>query len=78
MKRVGLLAVACLMLAGCTSYYRVTNVETGKKYYTTSVKKKSGGAVQFKDSRTGEQVTLQSSKVAKVNKEEFTYGDKER
>jgi len=77
MKRIGLLAVACLMLAGCTSYYRVTNLDTGKNYYTKQVSTKSSGAVVFKDSRTGEKVTLQTSKVTKINKEQYTYGDKE-
>jgi uncharacterized lipoprotein YajG len=76
MKRIGLLGVACLLLAGCTTYYKVTDIETQKHYFTTGVQKKSSGAVSFKDSRTGSEVTLQSSEIRKVNKEEFEYGDK--
>ncbi|HRX84285.1 MAG TPA: hypothetical protein P5572_04625 [Phycisphaerae bacterium] len=73
MKRIGLLAGACLLLAGCTSYYRVTDVSTQQNYYTKNVQRKSSGAVVFKDSRTGSEVTLQSSKITKVNKETFEH-----
>lgn len=75
MKRLGLLAAACLMIAGCTSYYRVTDLATGDNYYTSEVRHKSSGAVAFKDSRNGSEVTLQSSKIAKINKEEFEHGE---
>ena len=75
MKRSGLILAVCLMLCGCVSYYRVTDLTTGNDYYTNAVEQKSSGAVVFKDSRTGSQVTLQSSKITEVTKEEFTYGD---
>jgi hypothetical protein len=76
MKRIACLALLLYLIAstGCTTYYRVTDVESQRHYYTTKVQKKSGGAVAFKDSRTGSKVTLQSSQVAKINKEEFNHG----
>lgn len=75
MKRIAMLLVTCLLLAGCTSYYRVTDLTTQQNYYTTDVDTKSSGAVVFKDSRTGSQVTLQSSQITEINKEEYTYGE---
>lgn len=75
MKRIGLLVAVTLFLAGCTTYYRITDVGTNQHYYTTSVTKKSSGAVVFKDSRTGAKVTLQSSEITKVSREEFKHGD---
>jgi hypothetical protein len=59
------------MLAGCTTYYRVTDPSTGKVYYTKDINHRDGGAISLKDAATGDQVTLQSSQVAKVSKEEF-------
>jgi hypothetical protein len=77
MKRVALtavLVVGVVGLSGCTSYYRVTDPSTGRTYYTTSMKKKGDGAVQLRDGRTGQEVTIQNSEVAKVTKEEYETG----
>ena len=75
MKRIWLVLAFCLILCGCTTYYRVTDLTTDNSYYTTQINKKGSGAVHFKDSRSGSKVTLQSSKITKITKEEFTYGD---
>ena len=61
-------------LSGCTTYYQVTDPTTDDVYYSTSVKKLSGGAVQIKDKKTGNEVTLQNSEVKKIEKEEFNQG----
>ena len=77
MKRFALtmaLAACMVELSGCTSYYRVTDPSTGRTYYTTSMKKKGDGAVQLRDGRTGQEVTIQNSEVAKVTKEEYESG----
>jgi len=58
-------ASCAALLAGCSSYYKVRDTSTGREYYTTDVDR-SGGAVQFKDGRTGNNVTLQSSEVTKI------------
>jgi hypothetical protein len=80
MKRTACLAIVpvLLLLAGCTNYYRVTDLATDQDYYTTRVHRRSSGALEFKDSRTGSDVTLTSSKITKVNKEEFKYGKTSR
>jgi len=57
-------------LAACAHYYKVTDPASGKVYYTEKVKR-DGSAVQFKDSQTGSETTLQSSEVAEVSKQTY-------
>ena len=63
-----------LSTAGCTSYYRVTDPTTGRNYYTTRLDEQRDGSVQFKDARTGNEVTVQNSEVKKITKEEYESG----
>lgn len=74
LRLLGLLLV-CLVSVGCTTYYRVTDLNSGKNYYTTQVERERGGAVMFKDSRTGSEVTLQSTEITEVNQEQFEHGE---
>lgn len=62
-------------LAGCGSgaYYMVREPGSATPYYTTSIST-SGSALKFKDAKTGNGVTLQSSEVKKISKDEFTQG----
>jgi len=74
MKRIGVMCILLIGLAasGCSSYYRVTNPETGKVYHTRKIdQSRRGGYIEFKDAVTKEKVTLQSSQVKKVSKYEF-------
>jgi len=62
-------------MAGCTSYYKVTNPASGHDYYTTKVKERgAGGAIKFEDEKTKSTVTLQSSEVKEISEEEFQAG----
>jgi hypothetical protein len=65
-----------LMTAGCsTSYYRVTDPDAGKSYYTHKVEEAGkGGAVKFKDAQSGDSVTVQSSEVKELSEDEFIAG----
>jgi len=67
-------ATACTaLLAGCGTsgaYYMVREPGSATPYYTTSIST-SGSAVKFKDAKTGSGVTLQSSEVRKISKEEY-------
>ena len=63
-----------MLVAGCTNYYRVTDPTTGKAYYTTKVDAGKGGAVKIKDEKTGSTVTLQSSEVKEISKDEYQAG----
>ncbi len=62
-------------MAGCTSYYKVSDPTTGNTYYTTKVKEHGGtGAVTFEDARTKSTVTIPSSAVKELSEEEFQAG----
>ena len=63
-----------VMLGGCARYYQVSDVATGKVYYTNDVDYKKGGAVGFEDEKTKSRITLQSTEVKKINKEKFNVG----
>jgi uncharacterized protein YceK len=73
-SRIGLW-VLCLIftpLAGCSTYLRVTDPASGKAYYTTDIDEAGkAGAVKFKDEKSGSVVTLQSSEVKEVSKDEY-------
>ena len=70
--------IACsfaLILAGCATYYKVTDPTSGRVYYTQKVKKHEGtGGVTFKDAGTGGEITLQSSEILTINRDEFKEG----
>ena len=70
-------ATACTaLLAGCggsSGYFMVRDPGTPTPYYTENIDT-AGSAVKFKDERTGSDVTLQSSEVKKISKEEFMKG----
>ena len=70
-------AIVVLLLilgAGCTSYHKVTDLNTGKAYYSTDIDQKSSGAVELRDGRTGNTVTLPSSEVQAITKDEYMRG----
>lgn len=63
-----------LFIVGCTSYHKVTDLSTGKVYYTTDINHKGSGSVDIKDGRTGARITLPSSEILKITKEEYKVG----
>lgn len=73
MKGIGFAVVAGLLflMGGCSSYYQVLDPVTGKIYYTMDYDSVMGGAVEFRDARTGAEVALQNSEVKEMNEEEF-------
>lgn len=72
-SRVCIVAASSILLAlaGCSSYYRVSDPDSGKQYYTTSIGHKAGGAIEFKDAKSGSTVTVQNSEVSKIKKGEY-------
>ena len=64
------------MVAGCASYYRVTDPASKSIYYTEDIDQMKHGAVKFKDAKTGSEVTLQSSEVKEIDSKEFEEGTK--
>jgi hypothetical protein len=68
----GVLLLACLAtVAGCASYYRVTDLSTNKVYYTKKLDRQPGGSVLFKDATTGTLITLQNSQIKPIDKAVF-------
>lgn len=72
MMRPAILTAMILIMVtlGCATYYKVTDPATGKDYYTEKVERKGGG-VTFKDVNTRATVTLQSSEVLEISKDQF-------
>ncbi len=52
-----ILILALTTLGGC-GYHRITDVDTGKTYYTTNPRVARGGQLGFTDRATGEWIVL--------------------
>ena len=63
-----------LLVVGCASYYKVTDPQTGKEFYTEKIDTLAGGAVKVMDARTGSIVTLQNSQVKEISEKEYKAG----
>ena len=63
-----------LLVVGCASYYKVTDPQSGKEYYTQKVDTLAGGAVKVMDTRTNSIVTLQNSQVKEISEKEYKAG----
>ena len=57
-----------VLVAGCTTYYKVTDPAGNRFYYTTDIDTTDNGAIRIRDERTGANVTLQSSEVLEISK----------
>jgi hypothetical protein len=64
-------AVAMVVTAGCSHYYKVNDPAGNKEYYTKDIDSSRSGAIKIKDEKTGAHVTLQSSEVKEISEEEF-------
>ncbi|MHC5075636.1 MAG: hypothetical protein ACYTFM_04325 [Planctomycetota bacterium] len=74
MKKAIIIIILLMLTAGCTNYYKVKDLNSGQDYYTTDIKYKGSGSVDFKDAKTGTRVVLPSSEVKEIDKEEFNQG----
>ena len=63
-----------LLITGCATYYKVTEPQSGKVYYTEGIDNLKGGAVKLKDARTGSVVTIQNSEVKEISSQEYKEG----
>jgi hypothetical protein len=68
------IGLAFLFLAGCTSYYRINDQASGRVYYTKDYDRSDSGSIIFEDARTRSTVTLPSSEIREVSREEFESG----
>ena len=71
MKRLIPALLAAFLLTACSSYYRVTDTNTNRVFYTKSISNKKSGACQFTDVNSQEKVTLMEYSVKKISKEDF-------
>jgi len=62
------------LVVGCATYYKVTDPQSGKAYYTQKIDNVMGGAVKVMDARTGSVVTLQNSEVKEISEKEYKAG----
>ena len=74
MKKCFVILIICFFAVGCTKYYKVTDPTSDKTYYTTKIKRKGSGAIKIEDERTGNEVTLQTSEIEKITKNQFNSG----
>lgn len=59
-------------VAGCASYYKVTDPASGRSFYTEKVERQKGGTtIMFKDAKSGAEVTLPASEVLEIPSDEF-------
>ena len=71
-RLLGAMALA-ILLAGCGTYYQVRAPSGDRVYYTTDIDRAiTTGTVKFTDASSGSVITLQSSEVKEISKEEFT------
>jgi hypothetical protein len=63
-----------LLAAGCTTYYKVTDPQSGREYYTDKIDSDRSGVVKLKDARSKSTVTLQSSEVKEISSSEYKAG----
>jgi hypothetical protein len=68
---LGILCGMAGLLAGCGNYYRVNDPGGDRQYYTSDIKETKTGAITFKDEKSGSVVTLQSSEVKEISRDEF-------
>ena len=68
---LGILCVMAGLLAGCGNYYRVNDPAGDRQYYTSDIEQTKTGAITFKDEKSGSVVTLQSSEIKEISKDEF-------
>lgn len=71
--RIFAFASLTVLMAGCASYFKVTDMTTGKEYYTEKVSSQ-GSAVQFTDEKTSAKTTLQNSQVLEIDKDTYKAG----
>ena len=73
MKNVLRYSVGAMLVlaAGCTHYYRVSDSAGTRLYYTTDIDRTDAGAIKIRDEKTGADVTLQSSEVKEISRDEY-------
>ena len=60
------------LLAGCATYYKVTDPSSGRTFYTEKIDRPKGQTtIMFKDTKSGAEITLPSSEVLEIPSDEY-------
>jgi hypothetical protein len=79
LSAAALIGLSTCLLSACASYYQVTDLQHGGKYYTKDVDDEgNAGAVRFRDERSGSVVTLPTSEVRRISHDRYEEGLTER
>ena len=73
-KPASLVLIACVLVAGCSSYYKIRDPTTEKEYYTKDYDRYDDGSVEFKDGATKREVTLQNSEIKEIDEDHYRDG----
>ncbi len=73
-----LIGLVLVLGAGCAhqTYFKVTDPQTGRIYYTRFIENYKGGLVQLKDGDTGGTVALQNPDVTEISPEDYPHQKK--
>ena len=71
MKRLLIITILAMSLPACAARYEIRDPNTNQVHYAKVIKKMKSGAVRFTDAVTGTKVTITSSEIKKISKEEF-------
>ena len=83
LRRLFLAGIACAaLLSGCSlphvlglgSYYSITEVGSGRVFYSESLRHEKNGVVEFRDARSGAWVSLPGAAVRDISHAEFRTG----
>lgn len=68
----GMVVLGLALVGGCgSSYYKVSDINTNKVYYTQQLNRSNTGALSFTNARDGAQITLQNSSVESITKQQY-------
>ena len=71
MKRLLIITILAMSLPACATRYEIRYPNTNEVHYAKDYDKMKSGSVRFTDAITGTKITITSSEIKKISKEEF-------
>jgi len=69
---IGAALLSVGMLAGCNrNYYAVTNLDSGRVFYTKKIKKHRSGSIRFIDRSNGNEVRISNAEIEEISKRQY-------
>jgi len=69
-----LVVLSGVLATACATYFKVTDPQSGRVYFTQDVSRERGGAATFTDAASNSKVTIQNSEVKEITKDEYNVG----